>query len=197
MILLGGIEMRIILASKSPRRKELMDLLNINYEVIVSDADETLEDGLSMEEQSRRLAFVKAKSVFDETTGDRMVIGADTLVYKGSQKLGKPGNVENAVKMLNELKNSKHQVCTGIAVLIQKGDKYSEIIDCSTTSIHMKDMTTEEIQEWIDTGKAFDKAGGYAIQEEFVKFIDKIDGNYSSVVGLPIDMVYDAIKNNL
>ncbi len=187
--------MRIILASKSPRRKELMDLLNVNYEIIVSDADETLEDGLSMEEQSKKLAFIKAKAVFDETEGDRIVIGADTLVYKGSQKLGKPGNRENTVLMLNELKNSEHQVCTGIAILIQKGDMYKEIIDFSTTSIHIKDMTSAEIDEWILTGKAFDKAGGYAIQEEFAKFIDRIDGNYSSVVGLPIDKVYDSIKN--
>ena len=186
--------MRIILGSKSPRRKELMDLLNINYEIIVSDADEILEDGLSMEEQSKRLAYVKAKAVFDETTGDRIVIGADTLVYKGAKKLGKPGNCENAIKMLNELKNSEHHVCTGIAVLVQKGEMYSEIIDCSTTAIHIKDMTDTEIQEWIDTGKAFDKAGAYAIQEEFAKFIDKIDGNYYSVVGLPIDKIYDAIK---
>ena len=186
--------MKIILASKSPRRKELMDLLNINYEVIVSDADETLEDGLSMEEQSKRLALIKAKAVFDETNGDRIVIGADTLVYKGNKKLGKPGNIENTIKMLNELKNTTHQVCTGIAVLAQKGDIYNEFVDCSSTSIHMKDLTDSEIEEWIATGKAFDKAGGYAIQDEFAKFIDKIDGNYSSVVGLPIDMVYDAIK---
>ena len=186
--------MRIILASKSPRRRELMNLLNINYEIIVSDADETLEDGLSMEEQSKKLAFIKAKAVFDETQGDRIVIGADTLVYKGENKFGKPGNSENAMKMLNELKNSKHHVCTGIAVLVQKGELYNEIIDCSTTAIHIKDMTDSEIQDWIDTGKAFDKAGAYAIQEEFAKFIDKIDGNYSSVVGLPIDKVYDVIK---
>lgn len=186
--------MKIILASKSPRRKELMDLLNVNYEVIVSDADETLEDGLSMEEQSKKLALTKAKAVFDETQGDRIVIGADTLVYKGTQKLGKPGNVENAIKMLNELKNSVHQVCTGIAILVQRNNIYSEIVDCSTTSIHIKDMTDSEIKEWIDTGKAFDKAGAYAIQEEFAKFIDRIDGNYTSVVGLPIDKVYDIIK---
>ena len=187
--------MRIILASKSPRRKELMDLLNINYEVIVSDADETLEDGLSMEEQSKKLAFIKAKAVFDATQGDRIVIGADTLVYKDNQKLGKPGNVENATKILKQLKNSSHQVCTGIAILVQKGNSYNEIVDYSITSIHINDMTDNEIQEWINTGKAFDKAGAYAIQEEFAKFIDKIHGNYSSVVGLPIDMVYDIIKN--
>ena len=186
--------MKIILASKSPRRKELMDLLNLNYEVIVSDADETLEDGLSMEEQSKKLALVKAKAVFAETSGDRIVIGADTLVYKDSQKLGKPENRENAVKMLNVLKNAEHQVCTGIAILVQKDNIYTEVVDCSTTSIHIKDMSDNEIQEWINTGKAFDKAGAYAIQDEFSKFIDKIDGNYSSVVGLPIDKVYEIIK---
>lgn len=186
--------MKIILASKSPRRKELMDLLNVDYDVLVSNADETLEEGLSMEEQSKKLALVKAKAVFEQTSGDRIVIGADTLVYKDDKKYGKPGNVETAIKMLNELKNATHQVCTGIAILVQKGDNYSEIVDYSTTSIHIKDMTSAEIQDWIDTGKTFDKAGAYAIQEEFAKFIDRIDGNYSSVVGLPIDKVYDVIK---
>ena len=189
--------MRIILASKSPRRKELMDLLDINYEIIVSDADETLEDGLSMEEQSKKLAFIKAKAVFDNTSEDRIVIGADTLVYKGNEKFGKPGNRDNAFKMIRELKNNAHQVCTGIAVLVQNGNEYHEFIDCSVTSVRVKDMTDTEIEEWINTGKAFDKAGGYAIQEEFVKFIDKIDGNYSSVVGLPIDKVYEIIKHFL
>lgn len=186
--------MKIILASKSPRRKELMDLLNVDYDVLVSNADETLEEGLSMEEQSKKLALVKAKAVFEQTSGDRIVIGADTLVYKDNKKYGKPGNAKNAIKMLNELKNATHQVCTGIAILVQKSNNYNEIVDYITTSIHIKDMTDAEIQDWINTGKAFDKAGAYAIQEEFAKFIDRIDGNYSSVVGLPIDKVYDVIK---
>ena len=187
--------MKIILASKSPRRKELMDLLNIDYDIIVSNADETLEDDLSMEEQSKKLAFSKAKAVFDITSGDRIIIGADTLVYKGNKKFGKPKTFDNAYMMLNELKNSNHFVCTGIAILIQKDEKYYEILDSSLSSIHIKDMSESEIKEWINTGKAFDKAGGYAIQDEFAKFIDKIDGNYSAVVGLPIDKVYDGIKN--
>ena len=186
--------MRIILASKSPRRKELMDLLNMDYEIIVSDADETLKEGLSMEEQSKQLAFAKAKAVFDQTTGDRIVIGADTLVYKDDYKFGKPGNVENAIKMISKLKNSTHQVCTGIAVLVQKDDSYYEFLQSNVSSVHIKDMTDNEIKEWVDTGKAFDKAGAYAIQEEFVKFVDKIYGNYSSIVGLPIDEVYEIIK---
>ena len=187
--------MKIILASKSPRRKELMNLLNVKYDIIVSDADETLEDGLSMEEQSKKLAFVKAKAVFDNTQGDRIVIGADTLVFKGNKKYGKPLNTEHAFEIIKELKNSTHQVCTGITVLVQIGDNYKEFIDFSTTSIHIKDMTDSEIEDWINTGKALDKAGAYAIQEDFAKFIDRIDGNYFGVVGLPIDKVYDIIKN--
>lgn len=187
--------MKIILASKSPRRKELMNLLNVKYDIIVSDADETLEDGLSMEEQSKKLALVKAKAVFDITHGDRIVIGADTLVFKENKKYGKPIDTEHAFQIIKELKNSTHQVCTGIAVLVQLSETYKEFVDFSTTSIHIKDMTDNEINEWINTGKALDKAGAYAIQEDFAKFIDKIDGNYFSVVGLPIDKVYDIIKN--
>lgn len=187
--------MKIILASKSPRRKELMDLLNVEYDIIVSDADETLEDGLSLEDQAQKLAFVKAKSVFNITSGDRIIIGADTLVYKNNKKYGKPLNSENAVQIIKELKNSTHQVCTGIAVLVQIGDTYKEFIDFSTTSIHIKDMTETEILDWVNSGKALDKAGAYAIQEEFAKFIDKVEGSYFSVVGLPIDKVYDIIKN--
>ena len=186
--------MRIILASKSPRRKELMNLLNVKYEIMVSNADENLSYDLSMEERAKQIAYVKAKAVFDETKGDRIIIGADTLVYKGSKKYGKPINLENAFEMLHELKNSTHQVCTGIAILVQKDDSYQEFLDYSTSSIHIKNMTDSEIKEWLDTGKALDKAGAYAIQEEFAKHIDKIDGNYTSVVGLPIDKIYDVIK---
>lgn len=187
--------MKIILASKSPRRKELMNLLNVKYDIIVSDADETLEDGLSMEEQSKKLAFVKSKAVFDITQGDRIIIGADTLVFKGNKKYGKPLNTGHAFEIIKELKNSTHQICTGIAVLVQIGDTYKEFVDFSTTTIHIKDMTDSEIEDWINTGKALDKAGAYAIQEDFAKFIDRIDGNYFGVVGLPIDKVYDIIKN--
>ena len=91
--------MKVILASKSPRRKELMDLLDIDYKVIVSNADETLEEGLSLKEQSKRLGYIKAKAVFDETTGDRVVIGSDTMVVKNGKLYGKPKNFEDAVEM--------------------------------------------------------------------------------------------------
>ena len=109
--------MKVILASKSPRRKELMDLLDIDYEIIVSNADETFEEGLTLKEQSKRLGYIKAKAVFDETTGDRIVIGSDTMVLKDDKLYGKPKNKEHAKEMLNDLKNSKHQVFTSLAIL--------------------------------------------------------------------------------
>ena len=96
--------MKIILASQSPRRKELMDLLNINYEIIVSNADETLEKGLTIEEQAKKLSYIKAKTVFDKTSGDRIVIGSDTMVVKNGKIYGKPKDNQDAFKMLKELK---------------------------------------------------------------------------------------------
>ena len=186
--------MKIILASKSPRRKELMDLLGIKYEIMVSEADETLEQGLTLEEQSKKLGYIKAKAVFDKTEGNRIVIGSDTLVAKGNELFGKPQDKQDAINMLNELKNTKHQVMTSIAILVEKDGKYEEYIDCDITSVYVSDITDNEIEEWLNTGKAYDKAGAYAIQEEFIKHIDKIDGNYGTIVGMPINKVYKILK---
>ena len=187
--------MKVILASKSPRRKELMDLLGIDYEIIVSNANETLEEGMSFEEQSKRLGYIKAKAVFDETSGDRIVIGSDTMVMKDGKLYGKPKDREDAIRMLNELKNDKHQVFTSLAILVQKGDKYEEYIDCDTTDVYFSDILEIEIERWVDSGEAYDKAGAYGIQSsKFAVFIDKIDGNYSTVVGLPINKLYNIVK---
>ena len=186
--------MKVILASKSPRRKELMDLIGIDYEIMISEADETLKEGLSLEEQSKKLGYIKAKAVFDKTSGDRIVIGSDTLVVKEDKLFGKPKDRQDAINMLNLLKNDKHQVITSIAILVQKDVKYEEHIECDITDVYVSDMTDVEIEEWIDTGKAFDKAGAYAIQLEFAKHIEKIDGNYDSVVGMPINKVYKILK---
>ena len=186
--------MKVILASKSLRRKELMDLLGIDYEIMVSEVDETLEEGLSFEEQSKRLGYIKAKAVFDKTAGDRIIIGSDTLVAKDGKLFGKPKDKQDVVNMINALKNNKHQVITSIAVLIQKDDKYEEYLDCDIADVYVSDMSDEEIEEWLSTGKAYDKAGAYAIQDEFAKFIDKIDGNYATIVGLPIHKVYKILK---
>lgn len=186
--------MRVILASGSPRRKELMDMLGIDYEIKVSNADETLEAGLSFEEQSKRLGYIKAKAVFNETKGDRIVIGSDTMVMKNGKLYGKPKDREDAICMLKELKNDKHQVLTSVAILAQKGNEYKEYVDCDITDVYFTDITEKEIERWVDSGEAYDKAGAYAIQSKFGAFIYKIVGNYFTVVGLPIHKVYNILK---
>lgn len=186
--------MKIILASKSPRRKELMDMLNLKYEVIVSDAEEILEEGLKIEEQAKRLSYIKAKTVFDETIGDRIVIGSDTMVIKDGKIYGKPKNEEDAFRILKELNGSKHQVITGLAILVERSGKYQEYLDYDITEVYFKNMTDEEIKNWIATGETIDKAGAYAVQGKFSVFIEKINGNYWSVMGLPIHKVYDILK---
>ena len=186
--------MKVILASKSPRRKELMDFLGIDYEIKVSEADETLQERLSIEEQSKRLGHIKAKAVFDQTTGDRIVIGSDTLVVKDNIIFGKPKDRQDAINMVNTIKNDKHQVITSIAVLVQEGNEYKEYIDYDIADVYISDMSQEEIEEWIDSGKAYDKAGAYAIQLDFMKFLEKVDGNYGTVIGLPIHKLYRILK---
>lgn len=188
--------MRIILASKSPRRKELLDQIKVEYEVIVSQVEEKLDPTLSIEEQVKHLSYQKAKAVFDKTTGDRMIIGSDTMVIKNKKQYGKPKDEEEAIKMLNELKNGKHQVITGLSILIEKEGQYKQEVDYDITEVTIKEMSDQEILEWVRSGNAFDKAGAYAIQGEFAKHIEKINGNYTTVVGLPIHKVYEILKNN-
>lgn len=171
-----------------------MDLMGLKYEVIVSNADETFEDGLTIEEQSKRLGYIKAKAVFEKTKGNRIVIGSDTMVLKGGKVYEKPKDNADAIRMLNELKNSKHTVITSIAILAEKNGKYKEYVDYDKADVYMKDMTDEEILEWVKKGKTLDKAGAYAVQSEFGVHIEKIEGNYFTVVGLPIHKLYDIIK---
>lgn len=189
--------MKIILASQSQRRKELMDLLEIPYEVIVSNVKENFEEGLTIEEQSKRLAYIKAKAVFDKTEGDRIVIGSDTMVLKGNEVFGKPKDKEDAIRMLKTLKNTNHTVITSLFVLIQNGNEYAEYNDYDKTEVYLKDITDEEIEKWVDEDRPYDKAGAYAIQSKFGVFIEKIEGNYFTVVGFPIHKLYSVIKRYL
>lgn len=191
--------MKTILASGSPRRKELLKLIVPEFEIRISNADETLEENLSPEEQATKLAYIKAKNVFDETEGDRIVIGSDTMVVKNSKIYGKPKNKEHAKQMIKELLegDKTHDIITGLSIIIQKEGKYKEYKTFDKVKIYFKDITDAEIEKWIDTGKGMDKAGAYGIQNEFSVFVEKIEGNYSTVVGLPTHKVYDIIKKYL
>lgn len=187
--------MKIILASQSPRRKALLEQMGIkDYEVIVSQITEKMDSNLEKEEQVKQLSYQKAKVVFDQTKGDRIVIGADTIVEKDNRIYGKPKDREEARTMLKQFKNSKVNVITGMTVLMQKQGETIEQIDSTTTEIYIKDMTEEEIEKWIDTGKAMDKAGAFSTQEEFCVYVEKIVGDYNAAIGLSTSKLYDIIS---
>lgn len=186
--------MKIILASQSPIRKELLTQMELEYDVLVSNVDETFEEGLTIEEQSKKLAYKKAKTVFDKTQGDRLVIGADTMILKGNKIFGKPENKVSAIEMLKELKNTSHSVITSLCVLVEKDGKHYEHLDYDKTIVYFKDMTEDEILHWIEIGNPYNKAGGYAMKSSFCVFVEKLDGNYTTVQGLPTHKLYEIIK---
>lgn len=187
--------MKIILASKSPRRKELLELMGIqDFEVKVSNVDETLKENLTIQEQIKDLAHRKAKAVLDTMGEDCIVIGADTIVEKNGKVYGKPKTKQEAYDMLKELSNATHQVVTGVCVLKKKDGNVTCYVDEDTTQIEIKPLTDQEIMDWIESGEAMDKAGAYAIQGKFAVHIQKMNGNYHSVMGLPINKLYDIMK---
>ena len=188
--------MRIILASGSPRRKELLELIVPKFEIQVSGIDEKLEEGLTPHEQVERLAYIKAKDIYEKTDGNRIIIGADTIVTKNGKIYGKPKNREHAKEMINELLegNKTHSIVTGLCVIIDKDGVYKEFKTFDEVKVFLKDMSDKEIDKWLDTGNAMDKAGAYGIQNEFCVFVDKIDGNYSTAIGLPTHIIYNFLK---
>ena len=188
--------MRIILGSKSPRRKELLSLITKNFEIIVSNADENVDESLAPEEKVNAIAKQKAEDVFNNlgTDEDVVVIGCDTIVVLDNEIYGKPKDREDAIRMLKNFSNRTHEVMSGLCVIFRKDGKVTEKIGCDAALVHVKQLSDDEIAKWLDTGNAWDKAGAYAIQQEFAVHIDKINGNYDTVMGLPVPMVYDFLK---
>ncbi|MBQ2938452.1 MAG: septum formation protein Maf [Clostridia bacterium] len=188
--------MKIILASASPRRKELLELIVPKFEIMVSGIDEKLEEGLTLQEQVTRLAYAKSKDIYEKTNGDRIIIGSDTIVTKNGKIYGKPKDRNHAKQMIKELLegDKTHSIITGLSVIVEKEGKYKEYKTYDEVKVFLKDISDKEIDKWIDSGKAMDKAGAYGIQNEFCVFVDKIEGNYTSVVGLPTHKLYDIIK---
>lgn len=172
-----------------------MEAITKDFEIIVSNADEKLEEGLTIEEQAKNVSYQKAKAVFDRTEGNRVIIGSDTMVVKNNKIYGKPKTKEEAKEMIKMLKNTKHTVYTGLAILEEKDGEYKEILDCDTAEVYFRDMTEKEIENWVNSGEAMDKAGAYAVQGKFMVFIDKIEGNYQTVMGLPVHKLYDHLKS--
>ena len=186
--------MKIILASQSPRRIALLDLAKIEFEVLPSGYDEKIDKSMSIEEISKQLAYGKAKDVFDNTQGDRTIIGADTIVVKDNVIFGKPKDRNEAIKMLKEIQGDVHTVYTSLAILIEERGEYKEYKEVVETDITVNPMTDAEIIEYVDSEEPFDKAGAYALQGEAAIYISGITGDYYTIVGLPVHLVYNHLQ---
>ena len=174
---------RLILASKSPRRNELLRQLGFDFEVIPSRVAENFVQTESPEEHVIRLAEAKARDVARKNP-DRWVIAADTIVYINGSVLGKPKDREEAVQMLRHLSGQEHWVLTGFFVChLEKTKSDKEAVQ---TAVKVKGLTPDEIEWYVQTGEPFDKAGGYAIQGMGAFMIESIRGSYTNVVGLPL-----------
>ena len=185
---------RIILASGSPRRRELLAKLNIDFEIITSDADETI-DSDNPETIVETLSERKARAVFDTITDDNvLVIGADTIVYYDGEVLGKPEDEEDARGMLSMLSDRTHQVYTGVSIISRiKGEEKIKTFS-DRTDVTFYEIDKFDLADYIKTGSPMDKAGAYGIQDDFAKHVKKIDGDYNNVVGLPLSKLYQELK---
>lgn len=171
-----------VLASASPRRKELFARLNIPFEIITSDVEETSVQAPTDEQYVAEVALLKARDIAKKEPG-KIIISADTIVEKDNQLLHKPKSIEEARSHLRSLRGTSHQVLTAVAIIDENG---SETTIVETTKVLFKNVTDELIEAYIETGDPFDKAGGYGIQTDGVFLVDRIEGDYLNVVGLPL-----------
>lgn len=180
---------RLILASASPRRRELLGALGLPFEVIAGSFDESsiLTDALTPGEWVQRLAEAKATEVARGLDGPALVIGADTTVVLDGEYLNKPRDAEDARRMLRQLSGRTHQVYTGISLLsLRNGTIVERLTDHACTDVTFDTLQDEVIASYVTTGEPLDKAGAYGIQGKAVSFIPRINGDYFNVVGLPL-----------
>lgn len=184
---------QIVLASASPRRKELLEQIDLQFLIIPSNADEIILPDETPEELVVRLSIDKASEVANrEDVAGRWFIGSDTIVLCNEQILGKPADTQQAAEMLRLLSGREHRVLSGYAVLDrQTGEQRSEAV---STKVRFRELTDAEIARYIATGEPMDKAGSYAIQGRGVCFVAGIEGSYTNVVGLPLCRLTLALK---
>ncbi|MBY0359319.1 MAG: Maf family protein [Candidatus Obscuribacterales bacterium] len=176
--------MRIVLASASPRRLDLLSSLGLRFDVVPSDVDENI-DLTDPAEFVRQLSLVKAEAVAAQlTNGPALVLGADTIVVLKDQILGKPTSRENAFAMLSSLSGNCHQVFTGVSLLESNGSRRKTLHRVS--NVYFRPLNPDEIRHYINTDEPMDKAGSYALQGLGSSFVEKIDGCYTNIIGLPV-----------
>lgn len=183
--------MKIVLASQSPRRKELLGRMGLEFVTQASKIDESAFDGLAARELVATLSREKAQWIARQLDGETLVIGADTVVVRDGAALGKPKDVEDAVAMLLSLSGRDHQVCTGVTVC--RGDRV--LTQVEETQVTFRELTEAEVRQYVSTGEPMDKAGAYGIQGLGGLLVEGIQGDYSNVVGLPVCRLGQMLKD--
>ena len=191
--------MKIILASKSPRRIEILHKHGIDAAIMPTDTDETLPDGIGMTDAVEMLARRKAEACYEAVRNDpkwagHIIIGADTIVWK-DKLMGKPADAEDAYRMLDSIRGTFHYVVTGVAMIYTDTGSWTVLSDI--TKVHCTNYTDADILDYISREEPYDKAGSYAIQGYFGRYIDHIDGDYENVVGLPYYRIEPLIQKYL
>ena len=185
---------KIILASASPRRRELLEQGGIPFTVIPSQAEEnitTTNPVLAVEE----LSYLKCSDVYEKSVEDVVVIGADTVVVSDGKILGKPSSKEEAIEMLQGLQGRAHEVYTGVTIMTREGKENTKKTFHEKTKVVFYPMSDEESRSYVNTKEPMDKAGAYGIQGKSAIFIKEINGDYNNVVGLPLARLYQELKN--
>lgn len=181
---------KLILASQSPRRRELLEKCGIPFTCEPADIDETIDDSRDLSEEIKRLSLAKAAVILKKHP-DAVVVGSDTIVAVDGKVLGKPKDRMEARKMLKMLSGHTHQVITGLSVLSSS----RQFQDVSISHVTFAPLSDDEIGAYVSSGECDDKAGAYAIQGGAGKFITNIDGDYYAIMGLPLNSVYEELKN--
>ncbi|MFD0588298.1 Maf family protein [Paenibacillus sp. GCM10027627] len=189
---------RLVLASSSPRRKELVASLDLSLPVYIlsTDADETILEHWSPQQAVEELSVRKAQAALDmlpkESSGGDLIIAADTIVVLDGEILGKPQHEQEAIETLAKLSGRQHDVYTGVAVLLADSGKMS--VSHRHTKVWMKELGLSKIKRYVETGEPLDKAGSYGIQGIGATLVDKIEGCYYSVMGLPVSLLSDMLE---
>ncbi len=184
--------MRLVLASSSPRRRELLRHAGFDFEVHPSHIVEEIQQGELPEEFARRAAREKAMHVAAVSPPGSLVLGADTVVVIDGEMLGKPSDFEDAARMLRLLSGRTHQVHTGVCLVRAPGEIVA--LEHETTLVTFRELDEEEIRRYVESSEPLDKAGAYAVQGLASKFVTRISGCYSNVVGLPVALLYEILK---
>lgn len=185
--------MYFVLASKSPRRRQILKDIGLDYTICAEEVDETMETVLPPDETVRVLSCRKAKAAADKIQDkNAMIISADTVVYCKGRILGKPSDDKDAFDMLTFMSGSRHYVYTGITVIYNG----KAVTDCEVSEIVFRDISQKEIEKYIEKGEHRDKAGSYGIQESGGYFVQKVNGDINNIIGLPVNLLRDLIKTN-